>query len=363
MNYQTKDNRIFGLDIIRAFAVIIVVISHGGFILKDTFLEGFPYFRMIDGVDIFFVLSGFLIGTILLKKLNNKESFKFKDLLIFWKRRWFRTLPNYYLILVANLLFVKYGFIDQDIDLFNFNFVTFTQNFSTPFYGFFWESWSLSVEEWFYIIAPILSLFAIRFFSPKKSFLIVTMTMIILPLLYRISIHNVKIDDFWWDVTYRKIVLTRLDSIGYGLFFAWSYLYYPLFWRKYKFVAALIGSILIYFILNFHQGPETLYKQTIYFSLVPISIMLFLPLALEIKRGKGIIARMIEHISLISYSMYLIHFGLIALVIMHKFPPLGSTDGLVKYFIFWFLTISISSLLYKYFELPMMNLRDKQKKS
>ena len=99
---KTKINRIFGLDIFSAFAIMLVVIGHGGFILKETILEGFPYFRMIDEVDIFFVLSGFLIGGLLLKELNKSEKFKPSDLVQFWKRRWYRTLPNYYFILLLN---------------------------------------------------------------------------------------------------------------------------------------------------------------------------------------------------------------------------------------------------------------------
>lgn len=63
--FISEPKRIFGLDILRAFAIVLVVMGHGKFILKDTALEGFPFFRMIDGVDIFFVLSGFLIGGIL----------------------------------------------------------------------------------------------------------------------------------------------------------------------------------------------------------------------------------------------------------------------------------------------------------
>ncbi len=360
MAYTTDENRIFGLDIFRAIAVLFVVISHGGFILENTFLEGFPFFSLIDGVDIFFVLSGFLIGTILLKKINETEKFGIHNLFSFWKRRWFRTLPNYYLILLINYLFVKYAFIEGDLKMFNLHFLTFTQNFKTPFYGFFWESWSLSVEEWFYIFTPILCFIILKFAKQKQAFLLTTLIMIVVPLLYRMSIHNVKMDAFWWDVTYRKVVLTRLDSIGYGLLFAWSYYYYADFWKKIKHISLILGVILVYFVLNFKQAYTSFYLQTLYFSLIPFSIMLFLPLALSIKKGKGILARITQHISLISYSMYLVHFSLVALVIKLNYPPQGGFDSLMKYLLFWVLTISISSILYRYFERPIMNLRDKK---
>ncbi|MDG1661044.1 MAG: hypothetical protein P8H40_06680 [Winogradskyella sp.] len=62
------------------------------------------------GVDIFFVLSGFLIGGILLRKLEAGQT-SFSDLVRFWKRRWLRTFPNYFVVLIFkcdnNLFFEK----------------------------------------------------------------------------------------------------------------------------------------------------------------------------------------------------------------------------------------------------------------
>ena len=360
MRFETNSNRIFGLDIFRAIAIIIVVLEHGGFILNGTGLEGFPYFKIIDGVDVFFVLSGFLIGGILLKELNKLERFEISDLIRFWKRRWFRTLPNYYLILFINYLVVKHGIIKEHLEQFNFHFVTFTHNFNSPFHGFFWESWSLSIEEWFYILTPILIFGLCKTLPVKASFLVVTLIMVVFPLLYRTSLYDPNIDSFWWDVGFRKIVLCRLDSIGYGVFFAWLYFYYSKLWSNIKVPAFITGIALIVFILNFHQSPNTLYKQTIYFSLVPFAVMLLLPMAESYKKAKGFIPIAIQHISKISYSMYLINFALVAEVIRDNFPPTGGIDGVIKYLLYWTIVILASTLLFKYFEKPIMDLRDKK---
>ena len=357
---KTDVNRIFGLDIFRAFAIILVVLGHGGFMLTDTILDGFPYFKMIDGVDIFFVLSGFLIGGILLKELNKKDKFKVPDLIQFWKRRWFRTLPNYYLILLLNYIVVKYGIINGSVEYFNFHFLTFTHNFSTPFFEFFWESWSLSVEEWFYIFTPLLIYGLYKILPSKSSFLVATIIMITMPLIYRYSIYNPKIDGFWWDVTFRKTVLCRLDSIGYGLLFAWVYYYYSKFWKKIKIPAFVLGTILLVFIVNYDSPPHSLYKQTIFFSLSPFIAMLFLPIAESYKKGSGFIPAAIQHISKISYSMYLINLALVAQVIQSNFPPTGGVDGLLKYLIYWTIVILASTFLFNYFERPMTKLRDKR---
>jgi peptidoglycan/LPS O-acetylase OafA/YrhL len=360
MKLYTDNKRIFGLDVIRAIAIIIVVIEHGGFILNGTIFEDFPFFSMIDGVDMFFVLSGFLIGGILLKELNKYGKFKLNQLLTFWKRRWFRTLPNYYLILLLNYFVVKYGIINEDINQFNFNFLTFTQNFSSPFFGFFWESWSLSIEEWFYILTPILIIVISKFTSIKKTFLISTIIMILMPILYRVYILNENINSFWYGVTFRKVVLCRLDSIGFGLFAAWGYYYHRNIWKKYNVLLFIIGVILMIFIINFDAPPNSFYKQIVYFSILPISILLVLPLAENFKKANGLLAYSIQHISKISYSMYLINLALVSEIIRDNFSPEGGYDSIFKYFIYWAIIITMSSLLYKYFEKPVMNLRDKK---
>jgi len=353
-------NRIFGLDIFRSIAILLVVLVHGGFLLKGTSMDGFPYFRMIDGVDMFFVLSGFLIGGILLKAINLQEEFGITQLGTFWKRRWLRTLPNYYLILLANYIIIHTQIIHEDITQFNWTFFLFLQNLSSPFYGFFWESWSLSVEEWFYIFSPLLLIVLLKYYSPKKSFLIVTISLILLPFLCRVFSQDPSIDGFWFDVRFRKVVIMRLDSIAYGLLASWLFYYFQNYWQKYRLISLMIGTGLIYFVLNYNSEGNIFYQQVLSFSLNPISAVFFLPFAESIKKGKGVITKVITHISKISYSMYLLNLALVAEVIRDNFPPTSGTDGIIKYLLYWIIVLTGATLLYTYFERPIMNLRDRK---
>lgn len=364
-NTKTSTNnlyseRVFGLDIYRAIAIILVVMGHGGFILNNTILNDFPYFSMIDGVDIFFVLSGFLIGTILLKEINKDDLFGIKQLGYFWKRRWLRTLPNYYLILLANYILIHQHIINENIQQFNWKFLFFMQNFNSSFYGFFWESWSLSVEEWFYIISPILLLLLLKLISPKKSFLIITFLMILFPLCYRIWMSNPSIDAFTYDITFKKIVLCRLDSIAFGLLAAWFLFYYESYWLKFKTFSLVVGICLMAYILKFAPSESFFYQQVTYFTISPLSAMFILPFAYGIKKSKGIVAKAITQISKISYSMYLLNLAIVAEVIHDNFPPKGGIDGIIKYIIYWIIVIVGASILYRYFEKPFMNLRDRK---
>src|SRR5258708_1726234 len=95
---QTEHKRIYGLDILRAIAILLVLYSHSIPFLSGIFSSKLLSLPIIDGVSIFFVLSGFLIGGILIKIIE-KEGVSKVGLLNFWIRRWMRTLPLYYFVL------------------------------------------------------------------------------------------------------------------------------------------------------------------------------------------------------------------------------------------------------------------------
>ncbi|MDT8394214.1 MAG: acyltransferase [Bacteroidales bacterium] len=353
--------RVYGLDIFRAVAILLVVQVHGTFMLHGTWFEDFPWVRLIDGVELFFVLSGFLIGTILIKIIHkNNYHLSRGKIFHFWKRRWFRTLPNYYLILLINFLLVKYAVIDGDIEQFNYRFLLFIQNFSGPFTGFFWESWSLSIEEWFYIFLPVCLLLLLMAFPSKKGILAVIIILILLPLLYRIAHSGENVDAFWWDVKFRKVVLMRLDTIIYGVLAAYIKYFHQNFWKKYKVYAFFAGLLLMFAILYLPRDPNGFYAKTFYFSLTSISGMLFLPLADAKKDFRTGFGKVITHISLVSYSMYLINLGLVAMVIDKNFPVRDPMDGTLKYFLFWIIVFIGSTMLYYLYEKPVMDLRDKK---
>ena len=215
-----KKERNFGLDLLRATAITLVVVSHCTYLfIQDSDNPIVLFIRTLGavGVDLFFVLSGFLIGGLLLKDIEQKRT-DFSSLMMFWKRRWWRTLPNYFLMLLINIgiIFIFFNDVPDAIA----SYFVFTQNFSGAQSNFFTESWSLSIEEYAYLILPFLMFCALFTFKKHESsvFLWTTLIVIFIAFLMKIQFYlNAEVVSYKdWSATFRKVVIYRLDSIYIG---------------------------------------------------------------------------------------------------------------------------------------------------
>ena len=356
---STTSGRIYGLDILRAYAIMAVVAFHGqGLLLKNNIIRRIIDYVCADGVTIFFVLSGFLIGGILIQTVERSE-FNSKELLNFWKRRWFRTLPAYFLILIVLSLLEFSSETNFNYEL-CLRYFTFTQNlFTTPSLTYFGESWSLSVEEWFYLILPSLLFISFKFTSIDKNKIILfwIFAVIIFENIFRIYIGealNCKTYDEWVD-SVRRIAFVRLDSLMYGVLGAYlQHYHYSKCTIKYstKILLFITGCFMITWIYYINI------PWPIWISLISIGTLMLFPLLLTIKTGKGIIYKTITFISIISYSLYLVHQSLVLGKIM---PTLNEKMGLIApvyYILYYALSIVLAFFLYNYYEHPMTNLRD-----
>lgn len=346
----------------RAFAILGVVIGHGQPFLAAAESD-FPWIPFGDGVDIFFVLSGFLIGGILLKDFVEPQKLSFKVLANFLKRRWFRTLPNYYLVLGLNILLLYFGLKNGNLASFNWKFLWFGQNFAWPMQGFFWESWSLTIEEWFYLLYPIIFLlfylFTFRRIDRRWIYLFASLVFLALPLIIRICKFSDTIDHYYWDTEVRKVVLMRMDALAYGLIFVWISKYYQGLWKQIRWPLFAFGLGLFLAIDHFRQPVTSAYAQIWIFSLSSLAYASWLPLLSSWKTTNKWIARPILHISLTSYSLYLVHLGLISEVILKWHVPNNPASAWLTFAAYFGLSIVVSSILSFVWERPMMNLRDR----
>jgi peptidoglycan/LPS O-acetylase OafA/YrhL len=360
------ENRVFGLDIMRALAIIFVVLEHGLMLGKAN--TTFPWVKLINGVELFFVLSGFLIGSMLIKIFEKSETFGIKTIGKFWVRRWFRTLPNYYLVLLINILIVYFGIIPERFSHFSWKFFFFLQNFSGPFTDFFWESWSLSIEEWFYLLFPIILLvlyLVLKLMKVQKKYIFLSaiLTLLLVPLVLRIFIASrFTVNDFFLGTRIQKVVIYRLDSIALGLLAAYIRRWHPSFWHRSRNISFLAGVVVCYIIIYIHWPSNLFFTKVFRIFIESFCCFLLLPKFESIRKGPKLLVRFFTHISLISYSMYLLNLAVISEVLCALFPPWGPHTAWALYGVYWVLVLACSTLLYKYYEKPIMDIRDKFRK-
>ena len=380
--------RVFGLDVMRAVAILIVVDAHATIALKDYYSGAFWHHLLPDGVELFFVLSGFLIGGILIRSYEKKGSFDRDLLLNFWTRRWFRTLPNYYLVLIGLITFALvrawrsglHHTLPENGVLLKYFF--FLQNFATDVPTFFGETWSLAIEEWSYLTLPLVlwamhSWFSSRF-SRQRIVLLTILFVIIGTNVYRL-ISAIQIPISAGELGYRGIVVARLDAISYGVLAAYAKHYFPTFWtnetlRRRLFIIGLLVTVITalsasIFILKYYVQAGVLpayifYKRTFYFPVIGLSMALLVPYMDGWRTATGGwarfgIARAITHISLISYSMYLLNLTPIMMNVIERITTTSFTVAWLKVGLFWGLVLVLSTLLFKYFEKPVTELRER----
>jgi len=171
MNYWEKltdanKKHLAGLDHLRALAIILVFLCHYRAYKMPLWVDVVGRFGW-TGVDLFFVLSGFLIGEQLLRQIKNKGAINFKQ---FYISRTFRILPAYFFIVLVYFLFPVLRERDGIAPLWQF--LTFTQNFDLDFgnEGSFSHAWSLAIEEQFYVLLPLSICLSAKNRHIKKGF-------------------------------------------------------------------------------------------------------------------------------------------------------------------------------------------------
>ena len=342
INYS---KRVFGLDILRCIAIFFVLIDHAGY-------NPFPKIMLgTIGVDLFFVLSGYLIGGIILSDFENFKGIS--TVLNFWKRRWFRTIPLYYLALVIQII-IKGKWITSYLLYFFF-----LQNnfFGLSLYG---VSWSLVIEEWFYLMLPFLLWFILIVFSKidLKGLIMVYLLFIVFKILY-IQFKEIPLS------AVNGNILLRADSIFIGVFIA--------FFKKHNFslikqlakkkilISVFLLMALFYFFCFYIIGITTIEKNVLtkafFYTIQSLFIASTIPYLLKIKykneNNLSLIQKFIIWSSVLSYSFYLFHMNIYNLINIVKLS--AYIDFPLKLITIYFLCY----LVYNLFEKPITELREK----
>lgn len=151
---EPRSARLHGLDTLRALAVTLVVLHHYTlFVSNDDDTFGWVGRIGWAGVDLFFALSGYLIGNQIFAALKTSAGLSLKA---FYARRLLRTLPNYFVVLAIYVVWPAWGENAPLAPLWRY--LSFTQNLGLAPGTAFSHSWSLAIEEQFYLLLPALAL-------------------------------------------------------------------------------------------------------------------------------------------------------------------------------------------------------------
>ena len=358
-NIDIDRKRVFGLDLLRAFAIFCVVQGHAEKILYDTTLDRFTDMPVPHGVDIFFVMTGFLIGKSFISHLEKHDNHISRSkTLTFYGRTALRILPNYLFILLVNYLLVNYNVIVGDTKAFPmWRFATFTQNLFTPFWGFYWESYSLPVQWWFYIFFPLLLILCSLFAKPKNYIPWLCLLFVAASIAFRLSVADQVHDRFGWDIWIRKTVASRTDNIYIGVLAAWMMYYHPKQWERYAVASFIVGVALFIATRIIPRTPGTFYYDALYLTISAFAIALWFPLLSKWKCYKTRLGGFVSRVSVLSYAMFLTNLLLLQ-VLEHSFPMLWSRYA-IAYPVFWVLVFVAAYVLYIFVEKPFVKLRDK----
>jgi peptidoglycan/LPS O-acetylase OafA/YrhL len=354
--------RLPGLDVVRAIAITLVFVSHFG--MSAAWVSGlvFPQAAAVAGifgVEVFFALSGFLIGGLLIQIVERGPTAR--GWLIFMIRRWIRTIPLY-LLWIAVLIVVAPPPAELPI-LTIFSHLSLLQNFAWPSVGNDWfaVSWSLMVEEWFYLLfSAALMLIAQRWRS--QAILVTCLLFIVSPYLIRgifFWLSYVPSED--WDKGLRKIVVFRLDAIAYGVLVAWAHKIAPIALARWRFEMLAVGVVLIALMwvpfFGLFKYSEA-FMWLAYFPLVSIGAALCIPAALHVAIPPSGWMRSITWLSERSYGLYIVHFSLIA--ILGDWFYQNEWSLIAAVFTAFVLSLGLADLSYRYFESPLLANRPKQ---
>ena len=343
------------IDGLRCFAVIAVLVFH--FIHFDNiYLKRLP---LGQGVNLFFVISGFLITRILLVNKENIEAGEttLKQVLkAFYIRRSIRIFPIYY-ITILYLLIINF---QNTRDVWGW-LVSYTTNFyisfDNPYIGSFNHLWSLAVEEQFYLLWPILI-----FIVPVKYVGKLIISIIAASLVFKIICFSY----FGWSTGLNALPISCADSLGFGALIAyWSLYRKNIIDRinKVKYVVLLSFIPFTYFVIFPRDyvsvvaiGNNFLFSIFGFFIVIKASQQNFSSVTKFLLEN-----RVTLHIGKISYGIYLYHFFMPDFYnqMSDFFPKIFYASSVIKLPFLFLASLIFAQLSWMIIEKPILKLKGK----
>jgi len=331
------------LDGLRALSILMVLFHHvTKYPARDflhTLQENGRY-----GVAFFFVISGFLICTLLLRE---EEKTGRIDLWKFYGRRALRLLPLYYavLLLQAVLVFAFHQYTPENQQLFRDKLPAYLFYYSnwlaTATQGPFFQAWSLAVEEQFYLVFGLL-----LFFTSRRLVIGAALAAWLIKFSVYSAFGNVDVGSTFW-----RVVFSYQEPILFGVLAAFvlncrSYYEFFAHWLGRPWLPAGLGAgTAAWMVVHPLQTQSSWDAQLFYLLMTLILIGLVVRPANTVLGG-----RLMVHVGKISYGIYLLHMFVISAV--KKLP--GGTSPVLCFLVSAIAVIAVASLFYRFFEHPII---------
>lgn len=286
--------RIAGLDVLRTIAVLLVLVRHSA--CEQNIWYRFGWL----GVDLFFVISGFLVSGLLFAEYKKYGRVRIKRFLI---RRGFKIYPSFYFLLFVTLLVDHFAKgISPSIAQLAAE-LLYVQNY---FQGILTHSWSLAVEEHFYILlaGSVFLLLRLNKFHPGKKTIVIVSSLIAVQVLVRMLIYYSS-PHFSFEQTHM-----RADGILIGLLVACLFHFTNIPVRAHRYRFWLVPLAILMLLPGFLFPAGSVLMHTVGLSIVCIGFGLLTLLIVgrhQVKPVEHILVDMIGFPGIHSYSIYLWH--------------------------------------------------------
>ncbi|HEY1871659.1 MAG TPA: acyltransferase [Chitinophagaceae bacterium] len=366
MNSVTgADKKLYGLDHLRALAIILVFLYHYGRLFPHpewtNTISSFGW----AGVDLFFVLSGYLIASQLFKSIARQQKISLKE---FFVKRTFRILPAYFFVLAIYFLIPAAREREALAPLWKY--LTFTQNIGLDVSakGTFSHAWSLCIEEQFYLLLPLILIAMVNLRLFKKGYWLLlglfASGFLIRWFLFHHFVASTK-DEDW--ITWSKWIYyptwSRLDGLLIGVSIAALLQFKPAFSKRLLSHGnrLLMGSLILFAIGYFFCGVETSFAASVFgFPLVDAGFGCMVLCALSPNSFLYMHqSKTTSKIAALSYGIYLIH-----KIVIHVMQPLFvkvkiEDNGNIMFLICVATVFLAAIVLNKTIEKPFLALRGK----
>ncbi|EQB93147.1 acyltransferase family protein [Elizabethkingia anophelis] len=363
---KTSSERLNGLDHLRALAIILVLMYHYRAFSHPDWIDTIGRFGWI-GVDLFFVLSGFLISGQL---FNNIKFFHNIHLKSFYIKRFFRIIPPY-----AFTLLLYFGipfFREREALSPLWKFITFTQNYELDVInkGTFSHAWSLCIEEQFYLVLPFSLLLLIKtktlpWIKWLVPFLIITSIFCRFIAWNEYIIPHINSNQFWLE-WYMKIyypTYTRLDSLAIGVLISYFFQNSSVF-RNFIHLNGnrlFFGGVILLCLSLWLCNDQTSVQASIFgFTAVAISFGIIVLSAVSESSFLSCSYSWITYqLASLSYAIYLSHKGVIHIIQQLLKDSQISASGIFMLLICLAVSI-LTGLFYRYtIEKPSSRIKNK----